>query len=53
MHGDFLPEEKDVKLTRGVSLLSGYIRRERGTENNVLYANTGDMFRGPIIDLEF
>ncbi len=53
IHGDFLPKEKDGKQVGGVSLLSGYIRRERDTEKNVLYANAGDMFRGSIIDSEF
>ena len=53
MHGDFLAEDKSGKLTGGVSMLSGYIQKVRAEEENVLYAISGDMFRGSIIDSEF
>ena len=53
MHGDFLAEDKSGKLTGGVSMLSGYIQKVRVEEENVLYAISGDMFRGSIIDSEF
>lgn len=53
MHGDFLAEDLDEKLVGGVSMLSGYINKVRREERNVLYAISGDMFRGSIIDSEF
>lgn len=53
MHGDFLAEHVDNKLVGGVSRLSGYIRKVRAEEKNVIYAIAGDMFRGSIIDQEF
>ncbi len=53
MHGDFLAEEVDEKLVGGVSMLSGYINQVRREEKNVIYAISGDMFRGSIIDSEF
>ena len=53
MHGDFHAEEIDEKLVGGVSMLSGYINQVRREEKNVLYAISGDMFRGSIIDSEF
>ena len=53
MHGDFLAEDKSGRLTGGVSMLSGYIQKVRAEEENVIYAVSGDMFRGSIIDSEF
>ncbi|MCR5009675.1 MAG: 5'-nucleotidase C-terminal domain-containing protein [Clostridia bacterium] len=53
MHGDFLPKEKDGKKTGGISYLSGYIKKVRAEEKNVLYANAGDLFRGSVIDSEY
>ena len=53
IHGDFLPTEKDGKATGGLALLSGYVKQVRSEEDNVIYANAGDMFRGSIIDSEF
>ena len=53
MHGDFLAEEESGKLVGGVSLLSGYIQKVRAEEETVLYAISGDMFRGSVIDSEF
>lgn len=53
MHGDFLAEQLDEQLVGGVAMLSGYINKVRGEEKNVLYAISGDMFRGSVIDSEF
>ena len=38
MHGDFLAEAKDNKEVGGVSLLSGYIKKQREENENVIYA---------------
>ena len=53
LHGDFLAEQVDEKLTGGVSMLSGYISKVRKEEKNVLYAISGDMFKGSLIDQEY
>ncbi len=53
LHGDFLPKEKDGLVTGGLPLLSGYVQRVRREEENVIYANVGDMFRGSVIDEDF
>ena len=53
MHGDFLAENVDEKLTGGVSMLSGYLTKCRNEDPNVVYAIAGDMFRGSVIDSEF
>ena len=53
MHGDFLTEDVDGRLVGGVSLLSGYVQKVRKEEDNVLYAVSGDMFRGSLIDSEY
>ena len=53
MHGDFLAEDVDEKLTGGVSMLSGYLTKCRNEDPNVVYAIAGDMFRGSVIDSEF
>ncbi len=53
MHGDFLAEDKSGKLIGGVSMLSGYIQKVRQEEENVIYAVSGDMFSGSVIDTEF
>ncbi len=53
LHGDFLPKEKDGIMTGGLVRLSGYVKRARAEEDNVLYLNAGDMFRGSIIDSEY
>lgn len=53
MHGDFLAEEVDGKLVGGVSMLSGYVQKVRAEEDNVLYAISGDMLRGSVIDSEY
>ena len=53
LHGDFLPKEKDGVETGGLPRLAGYVRKTRAEEQNVIYANAGDMFRGSIIDSEY
>lgn len=54
LHGDFLPKtDENGKQTGGLSRLSGYVKKTRADEENVIYANAGDMFRGSIIDSEF
>ena len=53
MHGDFLPQEKDGKSTGGVSLLSGFLKKKRAEDPNTVYAISGDMFKGSIIDSEY
>ena len=53
MHGDFLPKEIDGKHNGGIARLSGYVRKVRAEEKNVIYAMAGDMFRGSIIDEEY
>ncbi|MBR5731622.1 MAG: bifunctional metallophosphatase/5'-nucleotidase, partial [Firmicutes bacterium] len=53
MHGDFEPKVKDGKKTGGIAYLSGYIKKIRAEEENVLYANAGDFFRGSVIDSEY
>ena len=53
MHGDFFVDKVDEKLTGGVSMLSGYISKTRKEEKNVLYAISGDMFKGSLIDQEY
>ena len=53
MHGDFLAKEVDNALLGGVSMLSGYINKVRNENKNVIYAISGDMFRGSLIDSEY
>lgn len=53
MHGDWLPQENDGKMTGGLPRLSGYIKSVRNANPNTLYAIAGDMFRGSIIDQEY
>ena len=53
LHGDFLPKVTDGVETGGLPRLSGYVKKVRGEEKNVIYANAGDMFRGSIIDSEY
>ena len=53
LHGDYLPEIRDGVETGGLARLSGYVKRARQEEDNVIYANAGDMFRGSIIDSEY
>ena len=55
MHGDFLPhrKEEDNLSIGGLSRLSGYVRKIREEEENVLYVIAGDMFRGSIIDEDY
>lgn len=53
MHGDFMAEMVNESLVGGVSMLSGYVQQTRRQEKNVLYAVSGDMFRGSLIDSEY
>ena len=53
MHGDFLAENIDDNLVGGVSMLSGYLNKERNQDPEALYVIAGDMFRGSIIDAEY
>jgi len=53
LHGDFLGEEIDKHAVGGVSMLSGYVRKVRGEEKNVIYCIAGDMVQGSLIDSEF
>ncbi len=53
LHGDFAAEQVDSQLLGGVSLLSGFVQQTRQAEENVLYAISGDMFRGSLVDSEF
>jgi len=55
MHGDFLAEVAGAEgnLIGGLALLSGYISAVRREEENVLYAISGDMLQGSIIDAEY
>ncbi len=53
MHGDFLTEDVNGILVGGIALLSGYVQKVRSEEDNVLYAISGDMFRGSLIDSEY
>ena len=53
LHGDFFPQEKDGITTGGINYLAGYVKKIRAEEENVLYVNAGDMFRGSVIDAEY
>lgn len=55
MHGDFMAEVKagETKMIGGLALLSGYINKVRGEEENVLYVISGDMVQGSLIDSEY
>ncbi len=53
LHGDFLAREVDKTLLGGTSMLSGYVNKVRHEEENVIYAISGDMFRGSVIDSEY
>ncbi|MBO4327076.1 MAG: 5'-nucleotidase C-terminal domain-containing protein [Clostridia bacterium] len=54
IHGDFLPSVGSDNIEKGgLARLSGYVKKVRGEEENVIYLNAGDMFRGSVIDSEF
>jgi len=54
IHGDFLPVRGAFGMYKGgLSRLSGYVKKVRSEEDNVILANAGDMFRGSVIDSEF
>ena len=46
IHGDFLPEKKDGKMSGGIARMSGYVRKIREEEDNVIFIVAGDMFKG-------
>ena len=50
LHGDFLPKEENGAERGGLPRLSSYVKKVRSEEENVIYANAGDMFRGSVID---
>ena len=43
----------DGKEIGGLVRLSGYVQKVRKEKDNVIYAISGDMFRGSIIDSEY
>ncbi len=54
IHGDFLPKTgANGVSTGGLARLSGYVRKVREEEENVILAVAGDMFRGSVIDSEY
>ena len=54
IHGDFLATRGAFGIYKGgLSRLSGYVKKVRSEEENVILANAGDMFRGSVIDSEF
>lgn len=53
IHGDFLTKEVDGKQVGGIAMLSGYLKKVRSEEENVIFAIAGDMFKGSIIDSEY
>ncbi|MHB1293717.1 MAG: bifunctional metallophosphatase/5'-nucleotidase [Anaerolineae bacterium] len=55
MHGDFVADSQGTAGWQqgGIPLLAGYINAVRRNEEHVLYAVSGDMLQGSIIDSEF
>lgn len=53
LHGDFYEELVNEKFTGGVSMLSGYVMKEREKKTPCVFTISGDMFRGSIIDSEY
>lgn len=53
LHGDFYQELVNEQFTGGVSMLSGYITKERQKKTPCLFTISGDMFRGSVIDSEY
>lgn len=53
IHGDFLTKEIDGRQVGGIAMLSGYLKKVRSEEKNVIFAIAGDMFKGSIIDSEY
>ncbi|MBQ1290616.1 MAG: bifunctional metallophosphatase/5'-nucleotidase [Lachnospiraceae bacterium] len=51
---DGTEEQDDPGMeTGGIVRLSGYVKKTRSEEKNVLYLNAGDLFRGSVIDSEY
>ena len=53
IHGDFIQTDEEGRVTGGIQYLSGYVKKVRREEENVIYVNAGDMFRGSVIDSEY
>ncbi|MGN1399839.1 MAG: bifunctional metallophosphatase/5'-nucleotidase [Erysipelotrichaceae bacterium] len=53
IHGDFSAKDDNGQKKGGISLLSGCVSEIRKNTENVIYAISGDMFRGSIIDSEY
>ncbi len=53
LHGDFLADTRTGVPVGGIALLSGYVEKVKREEENVIYAISGDMFRGSVIDEEY
>ncbi|MBR0087821.1 MAG: bifunctional metallophosphatase/5'-nucleotidase [Lachnospiraceae bacterium] len=53
IHGDFQGKEENGLRTGGISLLSGFVRKTKREEKNVIYTMGGDLFMGSVIDTEF
>ena len=53
MHGDFLPAGENGAVSGGLAYLAGYLKQVRSTEPNTVYAISGDLFRGSVIDSEY
>ena len=53
IHADFFSEDQDGKSIGGISRLSGYVKKVRAEEENVLYLIAGDLFNGSVIDSEY
>ena len=53
IHGDFQGKEENGLRTGGISLLSGFVRKTKREEKNVIYTIGGDLFMGSVIDTEF
>ena len=53
LHGDFISKDDNGNITGGIHYLSGYVKKVRSEEENVIYVNAGDMFQGSVIDAEY
>lgn len=53
IHGKFVGEKKDGKLTGSLAQTSGYVDKVKSEEENVIYCVAGDVFQGSLIDSDF
>ncbi len=53
LHGDFIAKDDAGNIVGGIPYLSAYVKKVRSEEDNVIYVNAGDMFRGSVIDSEY